>query len=408
MGKKRGSRAGESAPPAGKRFEVRTAMASWLTTGFWAREIAGNPLWAWFMALGILLAVLGFLLLVRLLLFRGLARRFQRRGTMWAQRGADLTRRTTFLFLLVVALFAASQAIALPAAAERAIRSLAVTIFLVQIGLWGNGLIANWVQRLAERRRKEGDTAAATTLSSAGLLVRILLWVLVLLLILQNLGVNVTAMLAGLGIVGVAIAFAAQSLLADLFAFLAIVIDQPFLVGDFIATGNISGTVERIGLKTTRIRSLSGEEVVVANSELLRGWIHDYTRVRERWVLFTFAVSYDTPTEKLAVIPGLVQEVVAAVPNTRFDRAHFKEYGEFGLLFEVAFYVQSPRYRDLLDARHAVNLGLHRRFAAEGIRFAFPIRRIIWEREEEKDELGEASRAASGRAGEPHQRGAHR
>ncbi len=349
------------------------------TAEFLGKYFADNPLWAWLLALGILLVVLGVLLLLRTLVSKALEKTFQRRGTAWAGRGAELTRRTSFLFLLVVALFAASLSLELPADANRAIRSLALSIFGIQLGIWGSGLIKIWLTKLAEKRKDEGDAAAATTLSSLGLLLRIALWLVVFLLILQNLGVNVTAMLAGLGIVGIAVAFAAQSILADLFAFLAIVIDKPFLIGDFIATTTVMGTVERIGLKTTRIRSMSGEEVIVANSELLGSWIRDYARIKERWVSFTFAVSYDTPWEKLGRVANIVQEVVENVPKTRFDRAHFKEYGEFGLIFEVAFYVESPSFRELMDARHAVNLGLRRRLEEEGIRLAFPGRWVFTE-----------------------------
>lgn len=348
------------------------------------RTLAGNPVWAWLLALGILLGVLGFLLLFRAIISHTLEKRFRRRGGVWAGRGAELTRRTSFLFLLVVSLFAASLSLKLPEAATRAVRALALTIFLVQVGIWTGSFVSLWLSRLAERRRAEGDAASATTFSSLGVLIKIAVWLIILLVILQNLGVNVTALIAGVGIVGVALAFAAQSILADLFSFLAIVIDKPFLVGDFIMTGNISGTVERIGIKTTRIRSLTGEEIVVTNSELLRGWIHDYARVKERWVLLHFAVSYDTPAEKLGAIPRIVEEVVRNIPNTRFDRAHFKEYGEFGLIFEVAFFVQSPSYRDMLDARQAFNVELKGRFEKEGISFALPIRRVLLAKEGER------------------------
>lgn len=142
--------------------------------------------------------------------------------------------------------------------------------------------------------------------------------------------------------------------------------------------------MEKIGIKTTRIRSLTGEEVVVTNSELLRQWIRDYTRIKERWVLFNFAVSYDTPAEKLAQIPKIVEEVLEGIPNTRFDRAHLKEYGEFSFVFEAVFYVSLPSYREMLNARHAFNLELRRRFEQQGISFALPTRRVFLERGEEK------------------------
>ncbi|MEN3010453.1 MAG: mechanosensitive ion channel domain-containing protein [Candidatus Bipolaricaulaceae bacterium] len=347
---------------------------------FWNRIFADNPVWAWFMALGIFLGVLLFFLALRAFLTRFFTRRYQRTGRPWAERGAELARRTTFLFLLMVAIFASSLSLRLPPEAGKVIRGLIVTLFLAQLGIWGSRLTSLWVGRVAERRRAEGDAAAATTLASMGLLIRIAIWALVVLLILQNLGVNVTALAAGVGIAGIAIAFAAQSILADLFSFLAIVVDKPFLVGDFIVAGKVEGTVERIGIKTTRIRSLTGEEVVVSNSELLKGWIHDYTKMRERRIFFRFAVDYQTPHEKVAAIPRIVQEIIEATPNVRFDRAHFKEYGEFGLIFEVVYFVLSPSYRDYMDAQQAINLAIHKRFSEEGIKFALPVRRVVLER----------------------------
>ncbi|MCS7240055.1 MAG: mechanosensitive ion channel family protein [Candidatus Bipolaricaulota bacterium] len=351
-----------------------------MNTEFLGRIFADNPVWMWFLALGIFVGVLSFFLVLRTFFTRFFERRYRRTGKPWAERGAELAKRTTFLFLLMVAIFAGSLSLKLPPEASRVIRALIVTLFLGQLGLWGSRLATLWVTRLASKRRAEGDTAAATTLSSLGLLIRVAIWAIVVLLVLQNLGVNVTALAAGVGIAGIAIAFAAQSILADLFSFLAIVVDKPFLVGDFIVAGQVEGTVERIGIKTTRIRSLTGEEVVVSNSELLKGWIHDYTKMNERRVVFHFAVDYQTPPEKLASIPNIVRQVIEATPNVRFDRAHFKEYGEFGLLFEVVYFVLTPSYRDYMDAQQAINLGVHKRFTEEGIRFALPVRRVVLER----------------------------
>lgn len=351
-----------------------------MSTEFLSRVFADNPLWSWFVALVILLGVLAFFLAMRAFLTRFFTRRYQKTGKAWAERGAELTKRTTLLFLLMVAVFASSLSLRLPAEVAKVIRALIVTLFLGQLGIWGSRLTSLWVSRLSSKRRAEGDAAAATTLASVGLLIRIAIWAIVILLVLQNLGVNVTALAAGVGIAGIAIAFAAQSILADLFSFLAIVVDKPFLVGDFIVAGDVEGIVERIGIKTTRIRSLTGEEVVVSNSELLRGWIHDYAKMRERRVVFRFAVDYQTPHEKLAKIPELVREVIESTPNVRFDRAHFKEYGEFGLIFEVVYFVLSPSYREYMDAQQAINLAIHKRFSEEDIKFALPVRRVMLER----------------------------
>ncbi len=351
-----------------------------MNTEFLRRVLADNPVWAWFLALGIFLGVLAFLLALRAVLTRFLAHHHERTGKPWAERGAELARRTTLLFLLMLAVFASSLSLQLPPEAGKVLQALILTAFLGQLGIWGSRLVTLWLNRVVSKRRAEGDAAAATTLSSMGLLARIAIWSIVVLVVLQNLGVNVTALAAGVGIAGIAIAFAAQSILADLFSFLAIVVDKPFLVGDFIAAGPVEGTVERIGIKTTRIRSLTGEEAVVSNSELLRGWIRDYTKMRERRVFFRFAVDYQTPHEKLAAIPNLVRELVENTPNVRFDRVHFKEYGEFGLVFEVVYFVLSPGYREYMDAQQAINFALHKRFSEEGIKFALPVRRLVVER----------------------------
>lgn len=351
-----------------------------MTTAFFGRVLADNLVWAWLLAVGIFLGVLAFLLALRAVLTRFLAHRFERTGKPWAERGAELASRTTFLFLLMLAVFAGSLSLKLPPEVGKVLQALLLTAFLWQLGIWGSRLVTLWLNRVISKRRAEGDAAAATTLSSVGLLARIAIWSIVVLVVLQNLGVNVTALAAGVGIAGIAIAFAAQNILADLFSFLAIVVDKPFLVGDFIAAGPVEGTVERIGIKTTRIRSLTGEEAVVSNSELLRGWIRDYTNMRERRVLFHFAVDYQTPHEKLAAIPNLVRELVENTANVRFDRVHFKEYGEFGLVFEVVYFVLSPSYREYMDAQQAINFALHKRFSEEGIKFALPVRRLLLER----------------------------
>ena len=168
-----------------------------------------------------------------------------------------------------------------------------------------------------------------------GFVGRIVLWSVVLLMILDNLGVNITALVASLGIGGIAVALAVQNILGDIFASLSIALDRPFAIGDFIVVGDVLGTVEYIGLKTTRIRSLSGEQIVFSNADLLKSRIRNYKRMTERRVVFGFGVVYQTPHDKLERIPAMVREVIEAQPKTRFDRAHFKEYGDSALAFEA-------------------------------------------------------------------------
>jgi small-conductance mechanosensitive channel len=196
--------------------------------------------------------------------------------------------------------------------------------------------------------------------------------VLVLLSMLDNLGINVTALVASLGIGGIAIALAAQNILGDLFASLTIAIDKPFVIGDFIILGQETGTVEHVGLKTTRLRSLSGEQIILSNNDLLQSRIHNYKRMEERRALFAIGVTYDTPAEKLELIPELIKQAVAAQTDARFDRAHFKSFGAFSLDFETVYYVRKPDYGVFMDVQQAINLQLVRSFADHSIAFAFP------------------------------------
>jgi len=192
----------------------------------------------------------------------------------------------------------------------------------------------------------------------------------------DNLGFNVTTLVASLGIGGVAVALAVQNILGDLFASLSIALDKPFVIGDFIVVDDIAGTVEHVGLKTTRVRSLSGEQVVFSNADLLKSRIHNYKRLYERRVLFGFGVLYRTPPEQLAAIPPMVREIITGQVGTRFDRAHFKGFGASSLDFEVVYFVLDPDYNRYMDIQQAINLELVNRFAAAGVEFAFPTRTV--------------------------------
>ncbi len=175
---------------------------------------------------------------------------------------------------------------------------------------------------------------------------------------------------------GIAIALATQSILSDLFASLSILLDRPFEVGHFIIVGDHLGSVEKIGLKTTRIRSLSGELIIFGNNDLLQSRIRNFTHFQERRVVFKFGVLYGTPAEKLKKIPGMVREIIEKTDNTRFDRAHFMAFGDYSLLFEIVYYVLSPDYTEYMNIQEKINFAILERFEEEGIQFAFPTRTV--------------------------------
>jgi small-conductance mechanosensitive channel len=209
-----------------------------------------------------------------------------------------------------------------------------------------------------------------------------LLWLAILLLALDNLGFNVTALIAGLGVGGVAVALAVQNILGDLFASLSILIDKPFVVGDFIVIDDYMGSVEHVGLKTTRVRSLSGEQLVFSNSDLLKSRLRNYGRMFERRVVFTLGVTYQTPREQLKQIPAILKAAVEAQERTRFDRSHFAKYGDFSLNFETVYYVLGPDYTLYMNIQQAINLYVHEQFEQAGIDFAYPTQTLLVRRGE--------------------------
>lgn len=255
---------------------------------------------------------------------------------------------------------------------EKVILNLTVIAAFAQIGLWVSGIIQFWITGF----RQVADPAAATSIRVMMLVVRIVVWSTIALLILDGLGYNVTTLLAGLGIGGVAVALALQAILGDLFASLSIVIDKPFVVGDFISVDLVSGTVEQVGLKTTRVRSISGEQVIVSNGDLLKSRVRNFQRMTERRQLFTFGVMYETPVDKVALIPGMMREIVESLENTRFDRAHFKAFGPSSLEFEVVWWMLAPELARAMDAQQDINLRIMEKFTAEGISFAYPTQTV--------------------------------
>jgi MscS family membrane protein len=216
------------------------------------------------------------------------------------------------------------------------------------------------------------DIANYATAQTATLAVRCVIWLAAILLTLSNLGFNVTSMLAGLGIGGIAIALAAQAVLADLFAAIAIYVDKPFVVGDMIKVADFFGTVERIGIKTTRVRSLGGELLIYPNSALTTTRIQNFQKMDERRIVVNFSVPLDTSTETIKKIPTQVAAIINKTPNLRFGRAHLAQYLESGLQYEVVFFVLSPDYGVYMDANQAVLVGLLETLRADGIPLAQP------------------------------------
>jgi len=227
-------------------------------------------------------------------------------------------------------------------------------------------------RKVIEKRQKEEKVSDTTVIDLLGKILKASLWVIAIILILSNLGYNISTLIAGLGIGGVAIAFALQNILVDIFAAFSIYFDKPFQIGDFIIVGGDLGVVKKIGIKTTRIQTLQGEELVVSNRELTETRVHNYKKMEKRRIAFGFGVKYETPTEKLKGIPQIVRDIIAKVELADIDRVHFKKFGDFSLDFEVVYYLRSSDYNKYMDTQQEINLAIKEKFEKEGVEMAYP------------------------------------
>ena len=291
----------------------------------------------------------------------------------------DLARRTSIVVIVFPAVYLGARALSIPRELASLIGTLARLSLIAQSALWAAAIIDFFLRRY-HRRRAETDPAAVTTIRAFRFAAVIGVWCIAFLVALDNLGVDVTTLITGLGIGGVAIALATQNILGDLFASLSIVLDKPFVVGDFIRTGEDLGRVEQIGLKTTRVRSLSGELLVFSNSDLLQSRIRNYKQMEERRVLFRIGVVYQTTPARLRRIPLIVREIIERQQAVRLDRAHFAAFGDSSYDFEFVYYVGSPDYNVYMDTQQTINLAIVDAFAAERIEFAYPTRTLHLER----------------------------
>lgn len=350
-----------------------TRLDDWL--GY---DLYGNAAHRWVLAIAcLLLAFLGLRLLRHVLVTR--AHEFvERTRTIVDDLALDLVRHTGWAFFLALGSLLGSLFLQLPATTEVGIRRVFAIAFFIQAGIWANRIV-HFTVRIYLERTQEDHASKVAVLALFGFFARVGIWSIVVLLALDNLGVRVTALITGLGIGGIAVGLALQSVLKDTFAALSIIIDKPFEVGDFLIVDDLEGKVEHIGLKTTRIRSLGGEELVFGNEDLLTSRIRNYKDLRERRVMLRFGIALDTPPEQAQEVSRIVREIIESVDETRFDRGYLKEITDNSLWFEVGYYVLHSDFHKMTQVRQQVNLALHERFGREGIRFAYPTRKVFLE-----------------------------
>ena len=283
---------------------------------------------------------------------------------------AEIIRQTSRFLLLAFSLMMALKLVELPEQWSLTLSHGWFIALALQIALWLEIGIRLWAAIPVEY--PDGTTRNPVTTSIIAIMLRLVVWSVMLLSILANLGVNITALVASLGVGGIAVALAVQTLLSDLFASLSIGVDKPFEIGDFVVFGDVAGNIEHIGLKTTRIRSLSGEQIVCSNAELLRQTLHNYKRMENRRIMFKFGITYDTPASKVREVSQLVARVITGIADTRFDRAHFQAFGDYQLTFEVVYFVLSSDYNKYMDIQQEINLGLLQGLRDLEVQFAFP------------------------------------
>jgi small-conductance mechanosensitive channel len=333
-------------------------------------EIYGNKVQDWLVAILVVVCVTILLYVITRFSLRRIERIADEPGLSLYDLSEVLLKRTNLLFILIVSIYISKFILHLGDTETYVLNVVALGAFFLQAGLWLDATIVFYANRYL-RQESDLDPGTLLTIKAMGLLARLAMWSVTLLLILSNAGVNIGALIAGMGVVGVAVALSLQTVLKDLFASFSIMLDQPFLAGHSVEVGDYQGTVEKIGLKTTRIRSVSGEQIVFSNQDLVESRLRNYKRMETRRIPFSFMVTYQTPLGKLAAIPDMAQEIIEAQDQVRFDRAHFKEYHDFGLVFEVVYYVLTADYEVYMDIQQAVNLALFKRFHDEGIEFAY-------------------------------------
>lgn len=340
-------------------------------TDLWQTRFLWNSVGDWVIALAIFLATLTLLPIVKGYVSA------KRRKWLQAQRelplaievAALLIDRTSRLFLWTIALYLASMRLEFTPRVNMIIEWAIVLTFWFQFGRWVMAIVRFAIDRRSQRGGGP-DPAISGSLDIIMFIVGLAIWSMALLLALDNLGIEIKPLLAGLGIGGIAVALAVQTVLGDLLASLSIALDKPFTVGDSLQVDDINGSVEHIGVKSTRLRSLSGEQVIISNADILKSRVRNNGRMRERRTAFGLNVVYGTPPEKLRAIPAAVKEIIDQHPKARFDRCHLLTFADWSLRFEVVFYMTVPDYNAYADVQQAVNLAIVERFEALGIEFA--------------------------------------
>ena len=329
------------------------------------------------LAFAVFAAAFTLLKIFRTVVLRKLERAAQKTKTDMDDIVVRIVRDINPPFYLFISLYAGLKFLALSDMIEKIVDGLLILALVFQAARALQSLISFWAEKTIKNKPEDEQIKTKAAVKNIAAALKVLLWSFAFLIILSNWGFDVTSLIAGLGIGGIAIAFALQNILSDIFSSFSIFFDKPFQVGDFIIVGSDMGTVEKIGLKSTRLRTLQGQELVISNKELTETRVNNYKKMEKRRIVFTFGVLYETPTKKLKKIPEIVASIISKEELADLDRIHFKEFGDFSLNFEVVYYVSTPDYNDYMDTQQSINFAIKDAFEKEGIEFAYPTQTIF-------------------------------
>jgi small-conductance mechanosensitive channel len=355
-------------------------MSEYLSNKFGAVQalLLGIPPTDWLIAAIIGVVVWTGLWVLRDLIASRYKKYFSAKNATLIRLLAYLIGNTKQILFFAVALDVASESLTLPDRVQHIVSTTVMILILIQVGLWAGRTVRFYLEM--KELERGADRVFAGSLDIINFVARMLIWSLLVLVALDNLGVNITALLAGLGVGGVAVALALQNVLGDLFASLSIALDKPFVIGDNLTIDTFVGKVEHIGIKTTRLRSESGEQIILSNADILKSRVRNFGRLSQQRILATIRLTYDTPAEKLKAMPKLLESIVREQPQARFERCHLKTLGESSFQFELSYFVQQPAVNPLLDLQETVNFRIIDELRRVGVEFAYPTQLVVFER----------------------------
>lgn len=333
-----------------------------------------NTLLNWLKASVIIILIFSFLKIFKFFIFKRLKSWAASTNTSWDEFLLDVIEKCVLPMLYISTVYFSLHVLSLNKRAAEILH----TAFMAVITFFVIKAVINLFKKFVLSFIKRDQDSESTEKHAGGLIaiVNIIIWILGAVFLIDNMGYNVTTIVAGLGVGGIAIALAAQAVLGDLFSYFVIFFDRPFEIGDFVTVGSDSGIVEYIGIKTTRIRTLNGEQLVCSNTDLTNSRLRNFKRLERRRIIFTIGVTYQTAADQLSQIPEILKRIISSKDKISFDRAHFSKFADSSLDFEIVYYVEDPDYNFYMDTQQAIYLEIFSSFEKQGIDFAYPTQTI--------------------------------